>query len=793
MRRTWGVFLLGAALAGAQVVPDLHILELAGEPAAVAATRQVKGRREAAAERRLQVRTEQQQVRARLAQRGYEVLEALDTVANALVVRAPESELAALAQIPGVQRIHRVYRVRALLDRALPLLRVPDAWNAIGGSEQAGAGVKIGIIDTGVDADHPGFQDPSLPVPEGFPKVAREEHRRFTNNKIIVARTYESMLGYPNGDPGDPMGHGTAVAMAAAGVINRGPLAEIVGVAPKAWLGNYKVFTAASDSTRTDVILKALDDAVADGMDVINLSLGTLLTPRPGDSISVQAVERAFAAGVLVVAAAGNEGPDPITISSYATAPSAISVGASTNDRIFVTGVRISGAVYPAVPGSGPSPDEPVRAPLADVANTDGTGLACEPLPADSLTGRIALILRGTCYFEDKLNHAQKAGAVAAIVYTDDRPLAIMSVGSATLPAVMISHADGVAIKRRLEQEPDLEATVHFRPGPAPADPNRVAAFSSCGPNTDEGIKPDLLAVGTSVYSATQKSNPEGDMYDASGYSVESGTSFAAPLVAGAAAVLKAARPGLDPRHYRSLLVNTTDRFPVDAERPAGVQRAGAGRLNLRAALSGTVAAYPTSLSFGSGSGTFDLTRQLTLTNLDSAPETFTIQVDHYGGGTAPQVFSNAIQLDAGASQTVTLRWTGTALDPGEYFGFLQIRGTRSAVEARVPYWYAVPTGTPAFLTVLNAREQGAAGASLRRAIYFRVTDATGIPVRNVRPEVTVVAGGGEVTAVDFVDSEYPGVYAVSVRLGEQGGRNEFRIQVGELRRSVVIQGTGNP
>lgn len=788
----WGL-LLWASLAGGQIVPDLWILELAGEPAAAAAA-VAKDKRAAVAERRAQVQAEQRRLRAALAERQIEVLESLDTVANALVARAPGKDAAELAAIPGVVRVHPVYEVRLLLDRALPLSAVPEAWQRIGGEANAGAGVKIGIIDTGIDSEHPAFQDPSLEIPQGFPKVAREEDRKYSNNKIIVARTYEALLGNQNGTPRDDMGHGTAVAMAAAGVRNRGPLAEIVGVAPKAWLGNYKVFTATSETTRTDVILKAIDDAVADGMDIINLSVGTPLAPRPADSISAQAVERAAAAGVIVVAAAGNEGPDPFTISSYATAPSAIGVGATMNDRVFGTAVMLEGGgMYPATPGNGPRPEEPVTAPLADVAALDRTGLACEPLPQGSLQGRIALILRGACYFEDKLNHAQRAGAVAAIVYTDDRPVAIMSVGSATLPGVMVSNADGLAIKGRLQETPDLRATVHFRPGPLPADGNRLASFSSRGPNSDETIKPDLVAVGTHLYTATQAWYPSGELYDESGYTWESGTSFAAPLVAGAAAVLKAARPGLTVEQYRSLLINSAEPFPRGEGSPGGAQRVGAGRLHLARALESTIAAYPASLSFGSGSGTAQLTRRLRVTNLATEVDVVTIEAIAAGEQPTPVTETNTLALEPGASAEIAVTWNVSGLPPGEYQGYLRITGTRSPVEIRVPYWYAAPAGEPAHLTVLNARTEGTAGALLRRAIYFRVTDTTGIPVRGIQPEVTVTQGAGEVTDVSWIDGEVPGVWAVSVRLGAQPGRNEFRIRVGNLSRTVAIVGRSNP
>ncbi len=795
MRRATALFalLLGMALGRGQVVPDLWILELAGEPAAVGVPA-VKERRAALAERRARVQAEQQLVRAALAERNIEVLASLDTVANALVARAPGRDAAELAAIPGILRIHPVYEVRLLLDRALALSAVPQAWERIGGEAGAGAGVKIGIIDTGVDAEHPAFQEPSLSIPEGYPLVARDEDRKYTNNKIIVARTYEALLGNSNGSPRDEMGHGTAVAMAAAGVRNRGPLAEIVGVAPKAWLGNYKVFTATSETTRTDVILKAIDDAVADGMDVLNLSVGTPLAPRPADSISVRAVERAAAAGVLVVAAAGNNGPDPFTISSYATAPSAIGVGASTNDRVFGTAVVLEGGgLYFATPGNGPKPEEPVTAPLADVAEYDGTGLACDPLPQASLKGRIALIFRGVCYFEDKLKNAQQAGALAAVVYTDDRPVAIMSVGSATLPGVMVSNADGLAIKARLKENPGLSATVHFRPAALPSDGNRLASFSSRGPNPDEAIKPDLVAVGTNVYTATQAWYASGEMYDESGYTIESGTSFASPLVAGAAAVLKAARPGLSVEQYRSLLINTAEPFPAGDDQPAGVQRVGAGRLHVGRALESTVTAYPTSLSFGSDTGTTEHMRRLRITNLAAEPDVLTIVPVPAGEQPVPVLEVNSIALGPGSTAEIGVTWNAVALQPGEYQGFLRIAGTRSPVEIRVPYWYAAPTRDPAHLSILNARTDGRAGASLRRAIYFRVTDSTGVPVREIRPEVTVVRGEGEVTEVSSIDAEIPGAWAVSVRLSPQAGRNEFRITAGSLSRTVAIVGLSNP
>ena len=185
---------------------------------------------------------------------------------------------------------------------------------------------------------------------------------------MIVARSYASLFETrdPDTSARDRVGHGTGTAMAAAGVMNTGPLATISGVAPKAWLGSYKIFgtPGVNDTTNDAALLKAIDDAVADGMDVINLSLGSLEAARPADDLEVQAIERASALGVTVVVVAGNDGPNPDTIDSPGTAPSAITVGAAKNDRMFAASASVAGgAPVVAVPGSGPNSPTPITAP----------------------------------------------------------------------------------------------------------------------------------------------------------------------------------------------------------------------------------------------------------------------------------------------------------------------------------------------------------------------------------------------------------------------------------------------
>jgi minor extracellular serine protease Vpr len=775
---------LSAITAFAQVIPNRYVLELSGDPAATAV--RPAARPAAFAAQRTAVRQRQATARAAVAARGGTVIESLDTVFNGLIVNIPDAQAADLLQIPGAVRLHAVRRVRPLLSHALPLHKVPDAWNLLPlGQNGAGAGIKIAMIDSGVDVNNPAFSDP-LPPLDGFPKVLAASDTQFTNAKIIVAKNYTRFLpdgGEPSADDVD--GHGTGTALAAAGGAASTPYGPVIGVAPKAYIGNYKVLD--TNGGTSDVIAKAIDDAVADGMDVINISLGAYVTSYSDIStneVGIAAIERATQAGVIVAVAAGNQGPAVGTISDYASAPDAITLGAIHNDRSLGYAITIDGvAPYHAYAGDGPNPGQPLGGTLFDAAQVDSSALACSPLPAGSTAGKIVLVLRGSCTFESKLNNVTAGGALAIVVYDNpgNSPFSSgsVTVGAATLPALFVNLADGVDLKAR----DSAQVTLDFSGAAAFPARTDVTSFSSRGPSLGSALKPDLAAVGEEIVTGAQSKNSGGESYSASGFIDTAGTSFSAPLAAGAAAVLKGARPGLTGQQYRSLLVNGAMPATVSDGVAATVSEAGAGVLNLLAAVTGTIAAYPTSLNFGTSSGTVHSTQQLSLSNVSTALDTFTLQAVAAGNAPVPSLATDTAVLDAGASQQIALTVDAANLAPGEYAGYLLVSGTANPTVARIPYWFAVSGDAPAGISVLYQDFFDGVRSSSTQAVVLRVVDAAGLPYTgSLRP--TVVADSGSLRNF-YRTGTIPGTYAVDIRTGTASMQLTFTI--GDVKQTVTI------
>ncbi len=778
------------------------------------------------------MRQAQSPVLAELQRRKIHVNYASQVLVNAIFVNATRDVAEQLRGIPGVAHVQYLPPVTRDLNTALNLEDVSAAWSAVGGSTNAGAGIKIGIIDTGIDQNHPGFQAPSLKPPSGFPKG----DANFTNNKVIVARSYVSMVAQQYDSPddltaSDHIGHGTAIAMIAAGVSTNSPIGTIQGVAPGAFLGNYKVFGSpgVNDFTLVSAMTQALTDAVADGMDVVTFSINegdpALYGPLDVDSqacggqcdVRAQAVETAVKNGLVVVASAGNSngiGVQPVTLSSVhtpGTAPSAITVGATTNAHLVFQAVHVTSSGAPsnlqnihAVFGDGPHVALPVAGKLIDVTTLGNDGLACTALPAGSLTGAIALIQRGTCLFSTKVNNAQVAGAIGAIIYQSSGLDTIYSTWFAQdtgIPAMMIGNTDGVALKSYVGGNSGVTVSLDPTPGTAAGTQDKVASYSSRGPSIGNfasspilTLKPELVAVGDGIYTAAQKLDPNGDTYNASGYAGVSGTSYAVPMVAGAVAIVKQKFPKLTPAQLKSAVVNSA-KIPkpfldIDGSAWPRVNAVGAGKLDVGNAVGIAATVEPATLSFGVVNSASYPQLTLKITNVSSAQATFNLAVQARDSSSASvQLSSSTATLIAGASATINVTLTGAQPTAGSYEGYIAVTGAGSAL--RVPYEFLVGDGTPYdMFPVHNPGFTGGVGDNasnnLAWLIAFRLVDRYGVPVVNTPVQFSVLSGGGSIALGDPATANY-GLAGANVNLGATQGDQFFQATAGGL--SYTFQG----
>ncbi len=758
-----------ASAFGQEVVPGRFIVELDTPPAI--------GQRDLTL-RRSRIRDEHRALERSIQARGLRIRASVDTVANALIVDAPDA--ASLSGLPGVRRVQAVRLYHLFLNKALPIHEVEAAWDLAGGMDKAGEGMKIAIIDTGIDSSHPGFQAPEgMSAPEGFPQASSDGNLLLTNGKIIVARSFDSL------DAMDRYGHGTGVAMAAAGVRHESPRGFISGVAPRAWLGVYRASYPNQGAFPEDYLLQALDWAVKDGMDVINMSLGLPGAFGPDeDSVFTNGVRRALENGIIVVNAAGNDG-GPMTVDDTASADQVIAVGSNRSTAAGQTMVVPSqGLPIPAAASSNVVSLDPIMGPMIDTESL-GNALGCDPFPAGVFEGRIPLILRGTCNFTVKLENAAAAGAVAAIVYNSANPssgspddLVTMSVDdNPTIPALFVGNTNGRRLKDLIQNVEDFQVQLRFQN--PDAKPNAISSFSSRGPSVNLRIKPDLVATGETIYTATAIGPPTTicQMCDPSGYMSVNGTSFSAPLVAGAAAVLKSARRDLTLDDYRSLLINSANAFILADGSAAPVQTAGAGMLNVKSAMQSTITAAPVSVSFAAGGGTIDLTKEVTLKNLGADPASLALSIDSTDTA-RPQLSAETITIDPSSTAAFNLAFSSGGLTPGTYQGFVRIQNTSTGSESRIPYWYAVQGSTPAGYVVLDARPSSPrAGNTVR--VWLRVYDQAGLPVTDPQPAATPVSGGGAVVSIDNGSRDYPNTWLLTIRTGSRPGPNVFQIQIG--------------
>ena len=591
-----------------------------------------------------------------------------DISLNAVAVQLNGTSLETIAGAPMVQQVQYNALYHPNLSESYKIINASGAWGAAGGRSVAGAGIKIGDIDTGIDETHPFFDPTGFSYPAGFPKCDaadstthhQDENCKYVSPKVIVAKVFFNKAKQQGLDAQAIQDHGTHTAGDAAGVtgktavVNGVSIDDMSGIAPGAFLGNYNVFPGGVLNARSEDILNAVDAAIADGMDVLNLSLGGGF--HGNNDLLAIGLDDAVDAGLVVAVAAGNSGPGAGTIESPGRARKVITVGASTNQH-FVG----QPFTYPAGGGTtiGAAVGEFLALPTASYDLFDTNSTACTSVDPGA-SGKLAIVNRGTCTFSTKVRSAIAAGAVGVLVINnvagDPTAMAKDGLGGDDLPAVMIGLNEGAALRASGETTASASSTLEEF---ITTNKDILAGFSSQGPTAvDLAVKPDLTSVGVNVLSSiTCVGKGGGCPDDGTGWAFFSGTSMSTPHIAGSAAVLLDLHSTWSPAQVKSALVNRADLVIKDTltgTHDIGPTAQGAGRENLSVAADATTWLDPVSASFGKVAVGHPTSFTMTLFNPTGSDQTFTVSTTMFTpdtfGGTVPSIY-DAGTLSAGDSR----------------------------------------------------------------------------------------------------------------------------------------------
>lgn len=510
-----------------------------------------------------------------------------------------------------------------------------------------GQGIKVGIIDTGIDYNHPDLL--------GYGQ----------SGKVIGGYDYVDTSGKSL----DTNGHGTEVA----GIIAAN--GNFTGIAPMAKLLSYKV-SSTGEEVSSDYIVDAIRQAVQDGVNVINISLGVNRTNDQIDS----AIDYAVKKGVVVVVAAGNNGPQNNTIGSPGKDINAITVGATYNNLTssMVATFEVNKKQYQVLPMVGV---EVLSSSIQGRIVYGGYG-RLEDLQNLDVRGAILLEERGSnvkgqkVYFLEKERNAANLGAKALVVFNNESGIFFgelvepnkTSSYAPTIPVISMSNEDGLALNSTLTSDTVGSLNLFYHP-------DFMAPFSSQGPVSPFYIKPDLVAPGVFVNSTTLGGK----------YNITSGTSFAAPHVAGAAAIILQKYPGLSPDDLASLLVTTTDPVTDAYGNLFPISAVGSGRLNITRALESNLIMIPHSLVFN--------------LSFDNQSQTRTVHLRTLDGSAIPQLKAIFSSNESGlvfdysqSNDTLSIKISDSIGKEGDYDGFLLINDSKTSY--RIPVVIHMTKGT---------------------------------------------------------------------------------------------------
>ena len=672
--------------------------------------------------------------------RRYQVL------VNGFAVSVPYSRLPSLVNSGIATHVYPSLSYNLDLNRGPSVVGAPQ-FTALTGD--GGQGVKVAVVDDGVDQEHP-FLDPTgFSYPPGFPKGTSGS----TTPKVIVARGFAGPGANSAPLDRDRSFHGTFVAGVIAGVktdveagqtgfcseANGGchpAVKNVQGVAPRAYIGNYRVFNVPAPapfggccSANSPEIVAAFEAAVRDGMDVINFSGGGPQAD-PRTDILIPAVTNVVRAGVVPVISAGNDRDffGLGTAGSPATAPDAISVGAVANAHTFGPSLQVvAPGGLPRMPFA-PTDNVPpswisANQRLVDVGSIAGVNRQlCDAAPGGSLSGAIALVSRGGCPYSVKASGARAAGAIG-IVIAENRPGDPTFAFITSLSGGTISDLDGARIRAAAAGSGGA-VTVRFTRDVTEVPTTWAGvptSFTSSG-LTPFGhlLKPDVTAPGAQILSSTL---PEfaGDQF-----AVLDGTSFSAPHVSGVAALLTQRHPSWTPQQMKSALMATAGPAWGNTAQTeeASVLVEGAGLVNVGAADKPLVFTDPQSLSFGylvAGGGANSKSISVGLTDAGGGQGTWIAEIRPQVASAGATVEAAPVTLAPGgtALMQITARASSGAVQ-GDNFGFLVLR--RGSDTRRIPYAFSVSRSslTSAPVTPLKTLQSGDTRTGDNRATAYR-------------------------------------------------------------------------